>query len=403
MTGTFEAIVTGATGINGVAIINRLLEEPKCTKIHCVSRRLKEQFPSKVKHYSIDLIHSTPEQVAETLLKEGVTNITYAFHAAYKEESDESEMCKTNGAMLKNFVLGLDLSNSKSLKRIVLTTGLKYYGLQFGAVRLPMEESDGRVPESFSGAPNFYYVQEDILREISAKKSWDYVIAMPNDICGASQGSYMNHAFTISLYALICKELKEPFYFPGNETFYKGFDDISYSRLIADFQVWAAQKPEASNERFNIVNGDIHSWSRTWPKIAQYFGVEVPKNQFNNWSSLSNKMTLPTPPPIKLHQEELGLTNVSNSELINHISLPKWVQQDKVKKAWKQIAERENLDPNLLDAGTWAFCDFLVGRTYNVVASMTKARQLGYHGYYDTFQGFKETFDALKRGKVIPS
>ncbi|EPY53044.1 epimarase [Schizosaccharomyces cryophilus OY26] len=403
MTNTFEAIVTGATGINGAAIINRLLEEPKCSKIHCVSRRLKGKYPSKVKHYSIDLITSNPEQIATTFQKEGVTNITYAFHTAYKEESDEGEACKTNGAMLRNFVIGLEKSNNKTLTRVVLTTGLKYYGPQLGEVRLPMEESDRRVPESFSGLPNFYYIQEDILQELSANKPWDYVIAMPSDICGVSQGGYMNQAFTIALYALVCKELDEPFHFPGNEKIYKGLNDISYSGLIADFEVWAAQKPETSNERFNIVNGDSHSWSRTWPKIADYFGLKIPKNQFDNWSSLSNKITLPTPPPIRLYQEEMGIKNIPNTEFINHISFPKWIQQDKVKKAWKQIAEREHLDPNLLDTGTWAFCDFTVGRTYYVAASMIKARQFGYHGYYDTFQGFQKTFDTLKREKVIPS
>ncbi|EPY53061.1 hypothetical protein SPOG_03612 [Schizosaccharomyces cryophilus OY26] len=376
----FQAIVTGATGINGVAI-----------------------FPERVRHHSIDLIQSSPEQIAEKLHKNGVTNITYAFYAAYKEESNEVDMCKTNGTMLKNFVLGLEKSNSRSLRRVVLTTGLKYYGLQFGASRLPLEESDGRIPEDFSGHPNFYYTQEDILKEISANKQWDYVIVMPSTICGASQGSFMNHIFTIYLYAIICKELNEPFYFPGNEKLYMGFDDISYSVLIADFEVWVSQKREASKELYNIVNGDVHSWSKTWPKIADYFNLKVPKNQFNNWSSLSDKMNLSTPPPLKLHQEKLGLRDVSNSEIINHMSLSKWVQQDKVKKAWKQIAERKNLEPSLLDAGTWKFTDFTLGKTYNVVASMAKARKLGYHGYYDNFQAFKETFDTLKRGKVIPS
>ncbi|KAL2312031.1 Epimarase [Schizosaccharomyces pombe] len=398
----YVAIVTGATGLNGAAIIKRLSEDDNCKTIHCISRSLKDEYPRKIKHHSIDLLNEEPKDIAKKFSLEGVKGINYAYFAAYKEENNEEKLCEVNGNMLRNFVQALELTSIHTLRRVILTTGLKFYGLHLGEVRLPMIETDIRVPETFSGTPNFYYVQEDILKEFSNGKKWDYTIAMPNDICGVSKGSYMNEAFTIALYALVCRELHEPFRFPGNEKFYLGFDDISYSKLIADFQLWMTFKAECSEEKFNIVNGDIHSWSRTWPKIAEYFGVEVPKNQFATDFTLSTEVTLSTPSPINLYEKELGIIHTPNSKIINQISLQQWVKQKKVQDAWRTIAERENLNAHALEVGTWAFCDFLFGRTYNVISSMSKARKLGYTGYYDTFDGFKETFDELKKQKQIP-
>lgn len=84
--------------------------------------------------------------------------------------------CKRrSAALLKNFLTALEISGAeKKLKRVLLVTGGKQYGSQLGAVKQPCDESDPRV-DGPDYPPNFYYVQQDILKEASQGKHWDWV------------------------------------------------------------------------------------------------------------------------------------------------------------------------------------------------------------------------------------
>ena len=77
--------------------------------------------------------------------------------------------------MLKNFLDALVLTGAdKKLKRVLLTTGAKQYGVHLGPAKNPMEESDPWV-ENPESPPNFYYHQQRILEEAARGKSWDWV------------------------------------------------------------------------------------------------------------------------------------------------------------------------------------------------------------------------------------
>jgi hypothetical protein len=39
--------------------------------------------------------------------------------------------------------------------------------------------------------------------------------------------------------------------------------------------VWAAQSPHATNEAFNITNGDVFEWRNVWPGIAETLGAKA--------------------------------------------------------------------------------------------------------------------------------
>lgn len=81
--------------------------------------------------------------------------------------------------------------------------------------------------------------------------------------------------------AAVSKELGGQLVFPGSETFYTCFDCFTYSRLHAQFNLWATMEPRCSNQAFNVVNGDAESWQNMWPKMAKRFGCKVPANQFD--------------------------------------------------------------------------------------------------------------------------
>lgn len=58
------------------------------------------------------------------------------------------------GAMLKNFLEALKINGVK-LKRVILTTGAKQYGVHLGPVKNPMEETDPWI-DGKGRPPNFY-------------------------------------------------------------------------------------------------------------------------------------------------------------------------------------------------------------------------------------------------------
>jgi hypothetical protein len=58
---------------------------------------------------------------------------------------------------------------------------------------------------------------------------------------------------TLGAYAAICKETGRPFVFPGSPQQYEAVVDITDGRIIAKHLLWAATKPVARNNAFNIV------------------------------------------------------------------------------------------------------------------------------------------------------
>lgn len=93
------------------------------------------------------------------------------------------------GAMLKSFLDALKINKCK-LKRVILTTGAKQYGVHLGPVKCPMEESDPWI-EGSGRPPNFYYTQQRILHAHAKENGYDWVVTYPNDfshIC-ATEGS----------------------------------------------------------------------------------------------------------------------------------------------------------------------------------------------------------------------
>jgi hypothetical protein len=97
--------------------------------------------------------------------KGGVKNVDYVFFAAYKENSDnglwsgQKEMYEENGKMLEDFLIALDKVNGHGrTKRVVIQTGGKAYGMQFGELKAPCIESDPRVDDGvYKDTLNFYY------------------------------------------------------------------------------------------------------------------------------------------------------------------------------------------------------------------------------------------------------
>lgn len=166
------------SGILGREIVHALGKDPKKWQIvHALSLSQKEEYPSNVKHYTVDLTGD-----ARTMAKqlEGV-EAEYVFFAAYLQKESEQENWDVNGIMLKNFLDALGLTGaSKKLKRVILVTGAKQYGVHLGCPKQPMEETDPWI-DGEDRPPNFYYNQQRILHQVAEKGNWDWVVTYPND------------------------------------------------------------------------------------------------------------------------------------------------------------------------------------------------------------------------------
>lgn len=352
-------------------------------------------------HKHIDLTGS-PDSMAKDLQD---VSAEYVFFAAYLAKDDEGEATKVNGDMLENFLKALQINGAdKKLKRVILTTGAKQYGLHLGRPKNPMEESDPWLRQS-DRPPNFYYRQQDILRDYAQPLGYDWVVTYPNDVIGVAHGNFMNLSSSLGLYVAVTKELGQDLVFPGSKEFYTSFDVFTYSRLHAQFNTWAALEPAASNQAFNVVNGDVESWQNMWPKVAKKFGMKVKEDQFVGEAPDASVMEMHERPPIQDQAPDAGLKGteaLKQSAVEQRIDLVKWSQKDEVKKAWQRLAEREGLKKEAFEQATWGFLGFVLGRNFDIVISMSKARKMGWTGYVDSWDCLSECFDELVREGVLP-
>lgn len=409
------AIVLGATGILGREIVHELSKDrQQWPVIHALSRSKKEQFPETVVHHHIDLMSSPDDMAKDTKSVQA----SHVFFAAYIQKDTDQENWEVNGAILSNFLQALVQTGAISVvERIILVTGAKQYGVHLGAPKNPMLESDPWLTDS-KWPPNFYYNQQNILHSFCEEHKKEWTVTYPNDVIGYAVGNYMNLATATALYILISNELdssNEGLVFPGSPAFYTKFDCFTNSKLHAQFCVWAALEPRAANEAFNVVNGDAESWQNLWPKVTKYFGTKVNPNQFKNGtgssilkyvsSDASSTSKLAPEPPITTQAFVIGLEGTAaleQSVVEQHIDLEKWSQRQDVKDAWSRIAKREGLQEDSFEKATWGFLGFVLGRKYDLVISMSKARKAGWTGYVDTWESLEGVFDELRKAKILP-
>lgn len=252
--------------------------------------------------------------------------------------------------------------------------------------------------------PNFYYTQQRILYSAAKKQNFEWIVTYPNDVIGVARGNFMNMSTALAIYAGVNRELgKGELEFPGSETFYSRFDSFTSSRLHAQFSLWAIMEPRAGNQAFNVVNGDVESWSNLWPKVARKFGLKVPSRQFERDTPDGSEMDLEKVPPFEDLAAERGMEGkATQGKVQQRIDLVRWSQKKEVKEAWLRVAEREGLEKDALEKATWAFLGFVLGRNYDIVISMSKARKLGWTGYVDSWDALEESFDDLAREKIAP-
>ncbi|KAL3483252.1 NAD(P)-binding protein [Aspergillus germanicus] len=390
------AIVTGATGITGGAIVQHLSEDPSYKKVYALSRHDPGYSDPKIQHASIDLQGSASDMASNV----SGLSAEYVYFCAYMAHEDPNELCK--GA-------------TKTLKRFILTCGFKQYGVHLGNTKQPMFEDDPLLEGKFGGVewpPNFYYVQQRILSEAAErnKHSWDWVVTLPQDVLGFAKGNFMNKATALGLHAFVSKLLPgSELPFPGCKAGYFAFNTWTSSNLHARFCLWAATASGVGNN-INVTNGDTESWQNLWPRIAERFGCSVPETMFPHGGTAdtqgykhfeSNTVRMPSTHPLKARTRDIGVaqnpSNEENPTLFLQIDPEKWAKRKEVNKAWETLRDKYGLDQK-----AWDFLTFALGRDWSCVGSMSKARRFGWTGYADTWSELEGVFEMLEEEGILP-
>lgn len=256
-------LVTGAQGVIGRAAAEHFSKETDAT-VYGVSRRPVVGLEN-VRPISADLMNPEDTRKKLGILKD----VTHVVFGAYVEKETPTERSVANVALLRNLMDTVEES-APNLRHVTIYQGGKAYGADLGPFKTPAREDDPRLMP-----PNFYYDQEDHLRQRQQGKRWTFSILRPEAVCGYAVGNPMNLLTVIAVYAAISKELGLPLRFPGMEPAYRALYQITSADILARATAWAGETEAAENEIFNITNGDYFRWQFMWPRIARMFEMDV--------------------------------------------------------------------------------------------------------------------------------
>jgi nucleoside-diphosphate-sugar epimerase len=357
-----KVLVAGASGLVGFAAVKHFAQLPDWEAVG-VSRRIPPGLEGATL-ISVDLTDTA--RCAEIFGQ--MPDVTHLVYAALYEKPglvrgwQEHDQMQTNLAMLRNLFAPLS-QVAKNLQHVTLLQGTKAYGAHIGPFPVPARERWPRHQHE-----NFYWLQEDYLREQQQGKDWHWTIFRPQIIFGESLGSNMNAIPAIGVYAALLREAGKPLSFPGGAPWLtEGVD----ADLLARACAWAATAPACTNETFNITNGDVFVWQNVWPTVAEALGMEVGP-----------------PQPLSLAEE-----------------MPKREAE------WAAIVKKYNLraPASLKDyvGQSFIFTDLIFAQGVDrlppsMLVSTIKARQAGFHDCMDTEDMFRKWFRRFQELQLLP-
>ena len=373
------AFITGGNGITGNAILDYLVTKTTAEEWSKIIVTSNSPLASTIEDSRIVFIALDFTQDSQKLIEQMKTvcaQTTHTYFSSYVHRDDFRELNYANERLFENFLLAIT-SVAPNLQNVTLQTGGKYYNVHIQPASNPLREDHHRaVPKS----ENFYYAQEDFLKDYQKNKNWTWNVIRPQAIIGSTyKPNGMNSALSFALYFLICKKSGTKAPMPTNPSYWEGYDDMAYAPLIADLTIFDSTKPKCANEAFNCTNGDSVCWKYFWPQLATYFGIDPADAS-----------------------SQLSVTEPGDGDVQQPFSLASWAKDKR--PVWDKLCEEAGsaTSKKTFDCGTWQFQDWVFGRTWSALLSVSKARKYGWTGYIDSFDSFIATFDELVRQGIIP-
>ncbi|MFO1133947.1 MAG: NAD-dependent epimerase/dehydratase family protein [Rhodoblastus sp.] len=360
---TRSILIAGASGVVGQAAVEHFAKLPNWSTI-AVSRRAPLVRASRTwRHVALDLADAAACRAAVAAMPR-ITHVVYA--ALYEKPAlvagwRDPEQMSTNLAMLRNLVE--PLAALGGLEHVSLLQGTKAYGVHLHRIAVPARERWPRDDHA-----NFYWLQEDFLRDIAMRKNIGFTIFRPQIVFGDAVGAAMNIMTALGAYAAIRRAEGLPFSYPGGSDYLLEAVD---ARLLARAFAWAADAPAARGETFNVTNGDVFVWRNVWPAIA-------------------GALSIPAGEP-----EALRLAGYLQERA--HI--------------WRSIAKRNGLvEPDIekLLGRSAEYADYCMASLTDrpappALVSTIKIRQAGFGDCIDTEDMFRDLFAAMIDKRILPS
>jgi nucleoside-diphosphate-sugar epimerase len=293
-----KVVIAGATGLVGHAALRHFGASGGCEVVALSRRKPRDLYGAR--HVPIDL--TDPAQCAAAAPPlQGATHLVYA--ALYEAPNlvdgwrDERQI-RTNDLMLRNLMAVLEPA-APSLRHVALLQGTKAYGVHVRPLSVPAREGRSEMYQQ----PNFYWAQENFLRELQQGKAWHWSILRPVLIVGETIGGAMDLIPPLGVYAAILREQGRALDYPGGAARVAQAVDVD---LLARAIAWTGEADAARNEAFNVTNGDVFTWENVWPAIAEALdmkpGVAAPLSLVASypkwiarWDALREKYNLIAP------------------------------------------------------------------------------------------------------------
>ncbi|OAG43082.1 hypothetical protein AYO21_02701 [Fonsecaea monophora] len=391
-----RVIVVGASGQSGQPVVDVLSSSPdRWEKIYALSRRPPATEAKNVEHVAVDLLWE-PGRIASAL-REHKVQADYIFYFGYvqvarqgsdsKVFGDANHLAETNGRLFGNFLSALDQADVQP-RRILLQTGGKNYGVHQGHVDVPLTEGAPRVELE----PNFYYTQEDLLvKYAKTHPGVSYNVTMPQWILAAVAGTDMTIFYPLAVYAAVQRKLNQPLRYPGDFVSWDNNHPISSGVILGTFYEWLVLNEGTAGESFNITDGSEFTFSKLWPILASWFGLE--------W--------LPPQENASYHEVELPFVPRGygpKGKLRSTFSFIEWAKEPATRQAWAELKQEYGLNTEPLQDPdkTFAFLQFALELTWSWQTSMDKARKFGWHGTVDSIESIHAVFKNFTEMKMLP-
>ena len=353
-----EVVIAGALGVVGRAVLERRVRAGGAEETVGLSRRAPD-WTCPAPFVPVDL--RDPGDCARALAPH--RDASHLVYAALHEKPElvrgwhDPDQIATNRRMLENALDALP-----GLAHVTLLQGTKAYGVHLGRpIRVPAREHQPHRDHA-----NFYWEQEDLLRERAAASGLAFTIFRPQVVMGVASGSAMNPVATLAAYALLCRERGLPLVFPGHP---HALVECTDARLLADAIAWAWEAPAARDATFNVTNGDVLVWSELFPTLADFFGMALGEP-----AALRPSVEMPPLAPL-----------------------------------WRALAEREGLrEPDLAAwiGLSWQYADALWAQPQlperPALVSTIALRQAGFGDCIDSERSCLELLEELRRLRYIP-
>jgi nucleoside-diphosphate-sugar epimerase len=356
-----KVVVAGATGLVGNAAL-RHFGASGC-EVVALSRRKPRDLHGAC-YVQADLTDAAQCAGAAAQLR-GATHLVYA--ALYETPNlvdgwRAERQIATNDRMLRNLMAVLEPA-APSLRHVALLQGTKAYGVHVRPLTVPAREGRSEMYEQ----PNFYWAQENFLRELQQGKAWHWSILRPVLIVGLAMGGTMDLIPPLGVYAAMLREQGRALDYPGGAARVSQAVDVD---LLARAIAWAGEADAARNEAFNVTNGDVFAWQNVWPAISDALDMK-PGDAV----------------PLSLAQ-----------------SFPQWIAP------WEGLRRKHGLISPSLEAFvglSFQYADYSMrhGRTDPgppSIVSTVKINQAGFTEMMDTEEMFRKWFRLARSRRLLP-